>query len=1441
MELLFGQEWTSRFQNDAGWTFPVRDLRQVNTDHYRQSNIEVNNDGYTFDHNFNTFEDRSRNGPTYCKINGVRFEAFSYGNSVVLKEGNVEKATLSFCKRILHVHFCSFNNVDSEDHHLVAFFFQDEIKYLSVTTGKTYTVGLPNAPISVLPLKSGGLIIEVPSSKSCDANSNNRSLLCQLSHPLEPFSYVGVNETGIRIHLQLDSFNSTSIFMLKLGQRLFSSVGDFILIRQNDSILCYHVDYAYDYETKLLKSKAASSLSRRSLCHNVKKGTTSSKRFERSNILPSGCQFLPSVGTYPVVLELAGTFPCPTGSRGPFRVHLFQDQLGIDLLGIQSGSLVDIYTIHNKQEKIMDFQDIRDSSVVQFGKLLYLILLNVNDEIFLWNGCVISIKCQLDVPKRILWSHEDVLFILIERHGVDSVNECTLQYKASHSASLQVLNALHDVLPLDLTQRLNLESSLSEQLLQFSDEIQNIVTRLIQLYEEWKLFTCLHRERRHLAGVLIVLCAIIGWKRHVRYYSSQHAHALPNVKLPKTKRRFKIEEPPENKSWMCSFDQLNAHNYTEYSVYSRSTHQTRDATNIPLAWSSILINTFRKSKNSCATPEKVFRILAVPVEYLKSLDWGCRFAVDSFVEHFKSNLSCIPVEFAACNQFLRRLQRPELQVPVANSLLNLSRSINLNLQIKSSMDEAIRILAFSPVLISHTFKSSGTDTDEEAAEQQVVLEWYCRRICALPFGQAAIKLGCTSTAFDRPISIPKIQVPVKFYKRSQAIFMLDSSSTAFAPYFEWTSFHVGVSSALQLCENESATFQECESWVWLSRPKVIEPSWGGFLFGLGLLGRLTRVSPLLGIHLLRENHTFLDIGFLLGCCVSSRGSGDPHIWKLIALSYPSMFKQSDPLSTPLNKMASLVGAGILFQGIPNSVSASLLLDQMMLPNAPDSHYICAAIGLGFAEGASQNERVYLKLSKLTCDDTSFSTKSRFSAYLALGAVYFDSADKTLLSLLELPLSASHVCELSPELIFIRILSFNLIDWKSIGNSQAWVEARIPSEIPDHLQLWIIAAHCYVISLRFAGTSSPDAINTCLSYLDVIHDGFNLPGTINCRYSHMLDTNRRKFSTEFTFEGKIYHRNARACMNVVIICCSLIMAGTGDARVFSRIRQMSKRFGPNVCFGSHFSASLSLGLLFLGAGKLTLSTTTIFQVLALIAATLPNYPLHPDVNHQDFLPLRYFWVLAVVQKEMHAIDLRTGKSIPIEISIQYMHQLGSMPIGLPGILPNPQNIKSIFVTSSEVYPMLLDGVDFNQLRSSRMHQAGNSKRLLVQSKSYPCHKVQKYCGLQVYIDIIQNRKHGNLNENLHQLNNFMDSQECHLLPSIVSLVKPALETTLMAKRFEDQKREKDSIGFMKTVLADPSSTADEANTQNELQRCRSDAMDLASKREEILMALMNYEM
>lgn len=155
-------------------------------------------------------------------------------------------------------------------------------------------------------------------------------------------------------------------------------------------------------------------------------------------------------------------------------------------------------------------------------------------------------------------------------------------------------------------------------------------------------------------------------------------------------------------------------------------------------------------------------------------------------------------------------------------------------------------------------------------------------------------------------------------------------------------------------------------------------------------------------------------------------------------------------------------------------------------------------------------------------------------------------------------------------------------------------APSPSPPPPCRQAYcnILAGAAFCIGLKYAGTEDPVAFTTLRA---VIKEFLGFPGT--------------------TMGECAGRTTIESCLMVLLISISLVFAGSGNCEILRIIRYLRSRVGPqypHITYGSHMAIHMSLGLLFLGAGRYTIAKTP-ESIAALVCAFFPKFPIHSNDN------------------------------------------------------------------------------------------------------------------------------------------------------------------------------------------------------------------------------------
>lgn len=168
---------------------------------------------------------------------------------------------------------------------------------------------------------------------------------------------------------------------------------------------------------------------------------------------------------------------------------------------------------------------------------------------------------------------------------------------------------------------------------------------------------------------------------------------------------------------------------------------------------------------------------------------------------------------------------------------------------------------------------------------------------------------------------------------------------------------------------------------------------------------------------------------------------------------------------------------------------------------------------------------------------------------------------------------------------------------------------------------------------------------------------------------------------------------RACLDVLMISLSMVMAGTGNLKIFNILENQHNQVSKDVTYGNHASCHLAMGLLFLGNGAYTLGTSP-QAIAALLCAFYPRFPSSADDNRFHNQAFRHLWVLAVETRCLVTRDVKSREicSVPVTITIGDSNSsegLYSYADFTPCLLPPFEQINTIKFESPRYWPFQLD--------------------------------------------------------------------------------------------------------------------------------------------------------
>ncbi|KAL1461424.1 hypothetical protein WDU94_013324 [Cyamophila willieti] len=633
----------------------------------------------------------------------------------------------------------------------------------------------------------------------------------------------------------------------------------------------------------------------------------------------------------------------------------------------------------------------------------------------------------------------------------------------------------------------------------------------------------------------------------------------------------------------------------------------------------------------------------------------------------------------------------------------------------------------APVTINITQRPEVSD-HEFIEEQEKHLYTICTRTMALPLGRGMFTLRTMMPVVTEPLPIPKLCLTGKAPPRGTTV---DLSHIDVAPNMNlWPLFHNGVAAGLRISPYAADIFS---TWILYNKPKggpEVLPEHAGFLMALGLNGHLSSIPELYIYEYLIRSQEMTSVGLLLGLAAAKRGTMDTGITKMLSIHIESLLP---PTSLELDIMhnvqvAALLGIGLVYQGTGHRHIAEVLLSEIGRPPGPEmensvdreSYALSAGLGLGMVVLGKGSDQV--GLSDLHLPDTlhyfmiggnkrplTGSQKEKYkspsyqiregdsvniditapAATIALGLMYFKTGNRAVADWMNAPNTQYLLDFVCPDFLMLRMIARGLILWDDVMPTVEWVESHIPStiipyclrkprancvedesvdfETMNQAYCNIVAGACMAMGLRFAGSANKHAYNVLLNYCNL--------------FTSLSAKSIAELAGKFTIE---------TCLNVILLSLAMVMSGTGDLEVLRVCRFLRTRVESRpplssvISYGSYVAVHMALGLLFLGGGMYTLSTSPP-AIAALVTAFFPKFPTHSLDNRFHLQALRHLYVLAVEPRLLIPRDIDCGNLCYAHITVVYLNK-EQFTAKAPCLLPELDLLEEIRINDKRYWPI-----------------------------------------------------------------------------------------------------------------------------------------------------------
>ncbi|XP_035687108.1 anaphase-promoting complex subunit 1-like isoform X1 [Branchiostoma floridae] len=650
------------------------------------------------------------------------------------------------------------------------------------------------------------------------------------------------------------------------------------------------------------------------------------------------------------------------------------------------------------------------------------------------------------------------------------------------------------------------------------------------------------------------------------------------------------------------------------------------------------------------------------------------------------------------------------------------------------VQEVRKLLQSSKPATVHVVQKPEVSDHDYLEEQEMKLLSVCQRTMALPVGRGMFTLCTYHPVLTEPLPIPKLNLTGKAPAPRTTTIELSRIEVP-TNMNMWPSFHNGVAAGLKVAP-ESSKIES--SWIVYNKPKSADLTneHAGFLMALGLNGYLSNLNTLNLHDYLNRGHELTSVGVLLGVAAAKRGTMDAATTRMLSIHVPALLI---PTTTELDiahnvQVAAVMGVGLVYQGTGHRHMAEVLLQEIGRPPGPEmenctdreSYSLAAGLALGmvtFGLGGESGGLADLNMAdqlyhfmvgghkkplmgpqKDKFKSPSYSIKegdqvnidvTASGATIALGMMFFRTNNQSVAQWLSPPDTQFLLEFVRPDFLMLRVIAKGLVMWDSIQPTKEWIWGNIPKIVEQfafkqkkeevqaqatalgidyqtvsQAKANIVAGACLVLGLRFAGTANQEAYQTLFSFAnDVI---------LLTRKQSLVEQAGRHI--------------VEACLVVIVVSLSLVMAGTGDLGVLRICRHLHHRMLPEITYGMHMAVHSALGLLFLGGGRYSLNTSP-ESIAVLLCALFPKYPAHSNDNRYHLQALRHLYVLAAEPRLLLPRDVDTNKACYTKLQLIFKetqwHKECSVETMAPSILPEISRLRQISILGPRYWPITID--------------------------------------------------------------------------------------------------------------------------------------------------------
>lgn len=522
----------------------------------------------------------------------------------------------------------------------------------------------------------------------------------------------------------------------------------------------------------------------------------------------------------------------------------------------------------------------------------------------------------------------------------------------------------------------------------------------------------------------------------------------------------------------------------------------------------------------------------------------------------------------------------------------------------------------------------------------------------------------------------------------------------------WAFFHSGVAAGLSISRQAKGVDT---SWILYNKPgNDLNNRHAGFLLALGLNGHLKGLAKWVAFKYLTPKHTMTSIGLLLGLAASYIGTMDSLITRLLSVHVTRMLPRgaAELNLSPLTQTTGIMGIGLLYCNSQHRRMSEIMMSEIQHVETEDDeeplrsecYRLAAGFALGFinlGKGADlkglHDMRITEQLLTLASSTKNIEVvhildRSSAAAVMAVALIYMKSEDHIVARKIDVPDALLQFDYIRPDILLLRTVAKHLILWSEIKPDHGWIRKNLPARYHARVNpptqpfdhpvrgplnstdlpfLTILAGLCYAVALRYAGSGDLRVRDLLLVYLQRFY-GY-------CRSA----------SPKASFDDRTVHVTARMCLDIVALSTATVMAGTCDLKVLRILRSLHGRNDTETTYGSHMAAHMAIGVLSLGCGTQTFSTSNL-AIASLLVAFYPVFPDQVQDNKSHLQAFRHFWVLATDPRCLVTKDLSTNTPVSVPIYIELKDGKPAQVRNTPCLLPPLDDMVSLCTNSPEYW-------------------------------------------------------------------------------------------------------------------------------------------------------------